>query len=273
MKISTVTGLLVLGPFVLGLLALGPVACGGAPGEVTATAAPASDSPSPAGAESPAGDALALWNDLLAEHEVAGGLHYADLAGDRRLLDEYLAAVAGADLSAWSREEKLAFWINAYNALVARGVLDRYPGLQSVIEVEGFFDAERHTVAGEELTLNELERKALDLDEPRVHFAVVCASTGCPDLLGEAFTARALESQLSAQTAAFLADTAKGLRLDEGAGTLWLSSIFDWYARDFGEDAVGWILPLLPRDLAAKIRSTGPEVEFIDYDWSPNDRS
>ncbi len=216
---------------------------------------------------------LSLWQGLLADHQDRGGLRYAGLAKDRRKLDAYLDAVAQADLGRLGREEKLAFWINAYNALVARGVLERYPGLESVIKVEGFFDAERHLVAGEDLTLNELERKALDLGDPRVHFAVVCASTGCPDLLGEAFTAQSLEEQLAAQTSAFLGDPSKGLRFDEESGTLWLSSIFDWYAKDFGGDVLGWILPLLPADLAAALAETSPRVKFIDYDWSPNDRS
>ncbi|MCB1036667.1 MAG: DUF547 domain-containing protein [Acidobacteria bacterium] len=223
-------------------------------------------------ARSPEDSRLELWEDLLRKHAVGGGLRYSGLAVDRALLEQYLAGVAEARIDTWSREQELAFRINAYNALVAEGMVRRYPDLISVIDIEGFFDAEKHTVAGEELTLNELERKALDLGEPRVHFAVVCASAGCPDLLGEAYDAERLEAQLAAQTSAFLADSTKGLRFDADSGTLWLSSIFDWYAKDFGGDAVAWILQHLPEDRAQEIRDAKPQVKFLDYDWAPNDR-
>jgi len=220
---------------------------------------------------------IAVWGRVLEQAQADGGLRYASLKKDGGDLKAFLATLPGADPSSMNREEALAFWINAYNGLVAQGVVQRYPEIESVIKVEGFFDQERHTIAGEELTLNEIERRGLDLDEPRVHFAVVCASTGCPDLRDEPFRAEDMERQLREQTAAFLADESKGLRYDEAANELWLSSIFDWYSKDFGGDALAWILPLLPEELteklSEKLQTTPPTLRYIDYDWSPNDRS
>lgn len=269
----------------LGLLLAGLAACSHpSPAAEEPAATPdraAAEAPAEGTPDTPSGSFEAhreIWDALLEEHQSDGGLGYAGLAEDRSRLDTYLGAVAevrpDAAGESWSPEEKRAFRINAYNALVARGVLERYPDIESVIKVEGFFDAEKHTVAGEELTLNELEKKALSGDpgEPRVHFAVVCASTGCPDLRSEPFSAESLETQLEEQTAAFLGDSSKGVRYDEASNTLWLSSIFDWYGDDFGGDPVAWILPRLPEELAATIREASPEVRFIDYDWSLNDR-
>jgi Protein of unknown function, DUF547 len=257
---------------VLSTVAVVLAACGGAPEAApvkTASPEPATVAVAP-GAGTAAG---AAWARVLAEYQVEGGLRYAALKADSVDLETFLASLPAADPSALGREDALAFWINAYNGLVIQGVLERYPGLESVIEVEGFFDGERHAVAGEELTLNEIERRALDLGEPRVHFAVVCASEGCPDLRGEPYRGGTLESQLEAQTASFLADESKGLRYDEASGELWLSSIFDWYAKDFGGDVLSWLLPRLPEALAAKLRGAPPTLRFIEYSWSPNDRS
>lgn len=223
------------------------------------------------------------WDTLLERHAVDGGLDYAGLGGDRAALDAYLAALAAADLDGWSVDARNAFWINAYNAVVALFVLERYPGIESVRDVDGFFDELETTVAGELLTLDEIESRSRDLGDPRVHFAVVCASTSCPDLRPEAFRAERLDEQLEEETGRFLADTSKGLRFDREEEELHLSSIFKWYAGDFtgGSTVVAffargkvidWLLPHLPAALAAEIRDVDPSVEYMDYDWSLNDR-
>jgi hypothetical protein len=177
----------------------------------------------------------------------------------------------------------MAFWINAYNAVVAHHVLELYPEIDSVKGVPGFFDEIRFQVAGEELTLDEIETKALELGDARVHFAVVCASTSCPDLLDEPFRGEALEAQLEVSTRRFLSDTSKGLRWRREENRLELSSIFKWYAGDFtgGSTVVAffarskvldWILPHLPPRQAEEIEGTDPSIRYMDYDWSLNDR-
>jgi len=228
-------------------------------------------------------DDTALWGDLLAAHWRAGGLDYEGLAADSATLDRYLQSVSAADSATMERDRQLAFWINAYNAVVARFVLDRYPGISSVREVGGFFDGQTFEVAGRQMTLDEVETRARELGDPRVHFAVVCASTSCPDLRAEAYSGERIEAQLEEQTRAFLADSEKGLRFDAGDGMLYLSSIFKWYAGDFtgGSTVVAffsrgkiidWLLPHLPAELAAEIEKTEPSVRYLDYDWSLNDR-
>jgi hypothetical protein len=223
------------------------------------------------------------WDDLLRRHAREGGLDYAALAQDRALLDRYLASVAATDASALGPDDRLAFWINAYNAGVAMLVLDRYPGVRSVKDVDGFFDELTFEVAGMPMTLDEVEGRSRESGDPRIHFAVVCASTSCPDLRDEAFVGDRLDEQLEEQTRRFLADESKGLRFDADADELHLSSIFKWYAGDFtgGSTVVAffarskvaaWVLDYLPEGSAGPIRAADPAIRYMDYDWSLNDR-
>lgn len=225
----------------------------------------------------------ALWDGLLRRYGIDGGLDYEGLAGERPVLDEYLDSVAATDLAALGEKQRLAFWLNAYNAGVARFVLERYPGLESVETVDGFFDELRFPVAGRSMTLDEVEGEARAGGDARVHFAVVCASTSCPDLLAEAYVGDRLEQQLESQTRRFLADRSKGLRFDRAEGRLELSSIFKWYAGDFTggstvvaffarSKVVAWISPHLAGELAAELEESEPSVRYLDYDWSLNDR-
>ncbi len=238
-------------------------------------------------AQAPAPDAgtdwNADWNAVLSMHWEDGGLDYAALASDRAPLDRYLGRLRDTDAGGLSDDEELAFWINAYNAVTVHHVLERYPGIESVRNVDGFFDELMFEVAGENLTLDEIEDKALESGDERVHFAVVCASTSCPELRHEAYDGSRLEAQLADQTTQFLADTGKGLRYDAEDERLYLSSIFKWYAGDFtgGSTVVAffargkvidWLLPRLPEALASRIRADDPSVSYMDYDWSLNDR-
>ncbi len=227
------------------------------------------------------GEVQKSWGVLLGRHVVEGGLDYRGLARDRVELDRVVAAIAELDPRPLSRERRLAFWINAYNVTVVRRLLDHYPDLRSVRDIDGFFDRKSSRVAGAQRTLDEIERQSRDLDA-RSHFALVCAALSCPDLRHEPYRPEAIELQLAEQTRRFLSDPAKGLRFDEAKKSLWLSSIFKWYASDFtGDDAVdssrspervvGWILPRLDESLAQRIRDTKPQVRFFDYDWRLND--
>ncbi len=152
----------------------------------------------------------------------AGLVHYFGQTEDApvwAVLDGYLdnlRAVKSAQFPA--KQAQLAFWINAYNACVIKGVLDYYP-IKSVKDVKGFFDKIRYKVAGESLTLNEIEAKGRALGDWRIHFAIVCASSSCPFLRSEAYVADRLDDQLADQVRHFLADPSRGLRLD-GQGPL-----------------------------------------------------
>lgn len=228
--------------------------------------------------ETPATDA---WARVLGKFHDSGGIDYAALAEAPQDLETYLASLTSARPGDMSREERIAFWSNVYNAVTVKFVLELYPEIESVKDVDGFFAGKRFPVAGESLTLDEIEDRALAEGDPRVHFTVVCASTSCPDLRPEPYRGSDLERQLEEQTTAFLTNEDKGLRLD--GDDLWLSSIFKWYAGDFtgGSTVVAffarskvldWILPRLPNELAERIRAADPSIKYLDYDWSLNDR-
>lgn len=222
------------------------------------------------------------WRRVLEGFQHQGGLDYRALQEDRGDLDRYLELLSAARPESWSKEKQIAYWSNAYNAVVAHHVLDRYPNISSVKDEPGFFDEIEFEVAGESLTLDEIETAGRDLGDARVHFAVVCASTSCPDLQPEPFEADSLDAQLESATRQFLADSSKGMRFEPDEGTIHLSSIFKWYAGDFtgGSTVVAffargsvldWVLEHLPADEANRIRDRDPKVRYLDYDWALND--
>ncbi len=239
----------------------------------------------PASAESPSGapPATGAWDRVLHAHGNRGGMDYAALAADRGDLDAFLHSLAAARPQAMEKREALAFWIDAYNAVVVQHVLERYPGIRSVKKVDGFFDSLTFPVAGAKVTLDAIEAKGRALGDPRIHFAVVCASTSCPDLRGEAYTGARLDEQLGDQVRSFLENEHKGLRYDAESNTVWLSSIFKWYAGDFtgGSTVVAffsrgaildWVTAHAPKPIAATLETKHPSVSYLDYDWSLNDR-
>ncbi len=222
------------------------------------------------------------WGRVLSAFARDGGVDYTALQAQPDDLDAFLASLAAARPETLDPAEALAFWCNAYNAVVLRHVLDRYPRIESVKAEKGFFKSLTFPVAGEERTLDEIETRGRELGDARIHFAVVCASTSCPDLLDEPYRGADIDRQLSLQTRDFLADPTKGMRFDADSGTLWLSSIFKWYAGDFtGGSTVlaffsrggvaGWVRGQLPAEVAAEIGDS-PKVRYLDYDWSLNDR-
>jgi hypothetical protein len=250
-------------------------------------ATPASSSSSGSSAEGSAAAAVAAataaWDRALHAHGRDGGLDYAALKADRADLDAYLDFLRHTDPATLSDDDRLALWINAYNAVTTSFVLERYPGIESVKKVDGFFDELTFPVGGTAMTLDQIESQAREMDV-RVHFAVVCASTSCPDLRGEAYVGSRVDDQLGDQTHSFLADEAKGLRYDAARNDVYLSSIFKWYAGDFtgGSTVVAffargrvleWVVEHLgDRELAATLEKKDPSVKYLDYDWQLNDR-
>jgi len=223
------------------------------------------------------------WDLLLRRHVVSGLVDYEGFRQDRAALDRYIVSLQDVQPSQFgSREAQLAFWINAYNANVVKGVLDHYP-IVSVKEVKGFFDRIRYRVAGRELTLNEIEGEGRALGDWRIHFVVVCASSSCPLLRAEAYAADRVDAQLAEQTRQFLGDPQRGMRV-EGT-TLWVSKIFDWYTADFvpakerglfrrltPEQLVSVLSPYLTPEVGQAVRQRTLELKFLDYDWSLNAR-
>ncbi|MBI2495090.1 MAG: DUF547 domain-containing protein [Candidatus Omnitrophica bacterium] len=220
------------------------------------------------------------WDAILKRYVNGAGLvNYAAVKEDRAALDGYLASVSTVDVTSLSRDAKLAFWINAYNACVIKGVLDHYP-VKSVKGIKGFFDAIRYPIAGASLTLNEIEARGRALGDWRIHFALVCASSSCPFLRNEAYVPERIDEQLSDQARRFLADPSRGLRLDDANGVLWVSNIFKWYAKDFlpsaplsADGLLSVLSPYLDAATVPALRQRKLQLKFLDYDWSLNDQT
>jgi len=230
------------------------------------------------------------WTALLAKHvELLDGgrasrVRYAGFAADRAALREYLGAlgaVSEAQYRAFTREQRMAFLVNAYNAHMIEKVLTRYPDIRSVWDfgklIGNPFKDRFFTLLGRPMSLDGIEHDTLRapgaFDEPRIHFAVNCASVGCPMLREEAYAAARLERQLDDQTRRFLGDRTRN-RVDAAAGAVEVSKIFDWYGRDFG-DVAAWLgeraamLTDVPGE-QARLRAGRLGVKFLEYEWALN---
>lgn len=217
----------------------------------------------------------AAWDGMLKRHVSRGLVDYAGWQADRQPLEDYLKHLADIQPDHLpSRDAKLAFWINAYNAAVIKGVLD-HALIRSVKDVRGFFDKIRYRIGQQPMTLNEIEAAGRALGDWRMHFAVVCASLSCPPLINEAYVPGRLEAQLAERTTAFLADQERGLRVE--GKTLWVSKIFQWYTRDFLGDGsrltadtlLAAVQAYLTQPLRAQ-RGRGLSLKFLEYDWTLN---
>ena len=200
---------------------------------------------------------------------------------DLDALDGYLRSVSETDPKKLaSREERIAFWVNAYNALTIRGIIEFYPMKSIKDKVNRIFGYNIWTdykieVGGRERSLDEIEHRILrKMGEPRIHFALVCASLGCPKLSRDAYRGADLEEQLDRQAREFLNDPER-TRVDRSGREVYLSKIFKWFDDDFGgteETVLRFIAPYRPeaeRDLLLKGR---PEINYLSYDWSLNDQ-
>lgn len=212
------------------------------------------------------------WDQLLRRSVREGLVDYDGFKRDRRALDQYLAMLQQSPATL-SREGQLAFWINGYNATVVAEVLDHEP-VQSVKDIRGFFTGTRHRLGGESLTLNQIEAKARDFGDWRVHVALVCASTSCPLLRSEAYAPERLIEQLADQARRFLSNPQWGQRVEGGSWRV--SKIVQWYAGDFVhgaltvESLVETLAPYLEAPEVARIREQARTLKFLDYDWSLN---
>ena len=212
------------------------------------------------------------WDAALRRFVHRGFLDYPELCREPAL-EDYLAQLERVDLAGASREEVLAFYINAYNATAVASVLGggRPVGL---LGRYGFFLRRRHRIAGESITLWDLEHERLrNWGEPRIHFAIVCASASCPALRAGLYRPDELDAQLEAATREFVADPVRN-DLFEESPTLRVSAIFDWYREDFEAVAssVGAFIAGHVPDavLAQRLREAGSELRFLDYDWTLN---
>lgn len=220
-----------------------------------------------------------LFNTLLAKYvNEAGLVDYAGLFDDSDRLSEYLQLIAGADLDLLPRDEELAMLINAYNAFVLQLILDYWDGgnLKSVRDIPEIkrWKHVRWRMGGRLWSLNQLEHEQIRprFQDPRIHWALVCAARGCPKLRPEAYTANRLEVQLADQAQTIHANK-RWFRFDPTRSIVYLTKIYDWYHKDFTVengtklDHAAQYVPGLRQAIDA---GCSLEIEWIHYDWKLN---
>lgn len=243
------------------------------------------------------------WTTLLKRHVVlidggkASQVRYTGFAQDRGELKAYLGTlskVTQSEFNGWSKAQQMAFLINAYNAFTAEKILTRHPNIRSIWDFGKVFGNpfkdEFFTLLGRKFHLDRIEHETLRkpgvYDEPRVHFAVNCASVGCPMLREEAYVGERLDAQLEEQARRFLSDRSRNRYAD---GRLEMSMIFNWFKEDWTSGYRGFdgkTAPVASREqwfgryahLLADtpeqqkiIRDGKAEIRFLDYDWNLND--
>jgi len=215
------------------------------------------------------------WHRILGEYvDDDGRVAYRRLGENGRGdLDAYLGRVADAQPQRWSETDQIAFWINAYNAGIVAGILDGYSP-ESALSRARLFRWYSFAAAGEKRTPDEVEHEILrkQFNEPRIHFALVCAATSCPKLRREAYRGDVLDRQLDEQARRFVNDSQRNL-VDPGKG-LRLSTIFKWFAEDFTKSDMSlnqYVARYVddPRH-AEYVEKFDGEIKFLEYDWRLN---
>ena len=221
---------------------------------------------------------VVLENYLIEDESGINFFEYGEVdEEDGALLDNYLLAMQGIDPRLYSRKEQFAYWINLYNALTVRLILEHYP-VESITKLGeslasfGPWDDVAITIAGQQLSLNDIEHGILRpiWKDSRIHYAVNCASIGCPNLQSTAFIGENLEALLDKGAKDYLSHP-RGLLFQNNK--LVLSSIFDWYGEDFGnntEEVLKTLSMHAPESVKQKLLNYRGDIEY-QYDWSLNE--
>jgi len=218
-----------------------------------------------------------VYADLLKKYVHNGVVDYRGLKGDEALLDRYLKVLEQVPVAELSRKAQFAFYINAYNAWTLKLILSGYPGVKSIKDLGSFFQSpwkkKLVRIQGKVLTLDALEHGILRprFKDPRVHFAIVCASKSCPPLISVPYRADTLDVQLDAAAGNFI-NNPQTTYLE--GDTLYVSKIFKWFADDFGGDVPGFVARYARPDLKKQLAARGKrlKIAYLDYDWSLNGR-
>lgn len=211
------------------------------------------------------------WDQLLKKHVNSEGLvDYKGFLEDRNVLQEYLKMLSKNPPSeTWSVQELLAYYINIYNAATVELILENYP-LKSIKDINGAWTKAIVPIGDKTLSLGGIENGILrKMNEPRIHFAINCASISCPNLLNEAFTADKIEAQLQKVTRTFINSSKNEI----GVNHLKLSKIFDWYQKDYTIQGKNDVIAFVNAYLIKKIKiSPEAHIEYFEYDWGLNEQ-
>jgi len=191
------------------------------------------------------------YNSLLNKYVDDAKVNYEGFINQRAEFEKFLrtlGSVNETDFQTWTQEQKLAFWINAYNAFTIKAIIDHYPikrsfslvGIfyapsNSILQIKGVWTKLQFRAVGKMVTLDEIEHQILrkEFNEPRIHMAIVCASVSCPDLSSQAYTPLKIEEQLADASISFVNNPSKGVHIDEQNEKVKLSKIFKWFGEDF----------------------------------------
>ena len=198
-------------------------------------------------------------------------------ADDLEALDAYLASVGAQDISGFDEKEKLAFWINGYNALAVKGILDAYP-VDSVMKITGledgkFFKEPKYKIAKMELSLDQIENEKIrkDFAEPRIHFVLNCTALSCPKLRQNAITKDNLDAEMDAAAKDYII---KDTQVDKKKRTVSASKIFEWFKGDFEKDG-GSVNEFLAKYMddakLASVTRKAKKISHHEYDWALNE--
>ena len=207
------------------------------------------------------------YNKLLQKHVNSfGEVNYQAIKTDPQLLQASLELFTKTQPNkSWSQEERLAYWINAYNAFTIKLIIDNYP-INSIKDLKNPWDQEFIPIGKQLMSLNQIEHDILrKMKEPRIHFAIVCASKSCPKLLNEAYTPSKLDLQLTLATEEFLSDETKN---NLSVETIKLSKIFKWFSEDFTTNGslIDFLNLYAPIEISQKAKKS-----YMDYNWDLNE--
>ncbi len=216
-----------------------------------------------------------IYAEPLKKYVKNGVVDYQGFKNEEAKLDQYLKVLENTDPKALSRNEQFAFYVNGYNAWTIKLILSAYPGVESIKDLGSFFKSpwkkKLCRIDGGVITLDDIEHNILRprFKDPRVHFAVNCASKSCPPLRSEPYQGSILDQQLDDAAQAFINNPL--LNRLEG-NKLYVSEIFDWFEEDFNDDVIGFFLKYARGDLKKQLEANRGNIKlkYLDYDWSLN---
>lgn len=210
------------------------------------------------------------WNELLQKHvSNEGNVNYKGFKADKTKFNTYLDMLSkNPPQDSWTKDETLAYWMNVYNAFTVKLILDNYP-TKSIKDIDGPWNQRFIKIGEKWYTLNDVEHKIIrKMDEPRIHFALVCAAVSCPRLYNKAFTSKNLETDLDLLTRGFLNDPTKN---EFSENSIEISKIFKWYGGDFkndGQDLIDFFNKYTDVKISSKAKKS-----YKDYNWSLNEQN
>lgn len=222
-----------------------------------------------------------VYDNMLRKYVSAGTVDYLKWKkNDQENFEQYINSLTKVSLTNLNKNEQKVFWINVYNALTIYAVLKYIPANEllarvfSVQLIRGFFDKITYTVAGETLTLNDIEKEKLraGFHDPRIHFVLVCASRSCPKMQNAAFKEAGFDERLESAARNFIQDTARN-RVDQKNNVLYLSEIFKWYDSDFiasAGRAVDFVKKYMGKEGSEYLSGHTAKIQYLFYDWLVN---